>query len=367
MILERDENGFFDKVVTVHPLAYKKEIVKLDDRHTLYEFDLRKLFHPVKMILMFPLFVIKFLFMIRELMDLIRKEKIDLIRATDPYLMGLLGWVLSRLTRIPFCISIHTDYDIVFALDPRVGFKKFLRICSKWIPDFVSPRAGFIMPISHYLKRAVSKRVKKERIKVIPHGVNFDFSPVQDLKAKFSLPPNKKIISFVARLSKDNYIDDILQMVEKLILIRDDFIVVMAGSGEMDSHIRVRLSLNPRLKSVIWLIGAQPNHIGRSLRYISDISLCLMSGFSLIEAAAAGSPLIAYDVEWHGEVVENHVTGFLIREHQVDSLVESVDYLLNHPNEAAMMGENARKKVYQNHDIQKTSCIKQSYYMELLK
>jgi len=34
-----------------------------------------------------------------------------------------------------------------------------------------------------------------------------------------------------------------------------------------------------------------------------------MGGFSLIEAGAAGNPMIAYDVEWHYELVEIIVTG----------------------------------------------------------
>jgi len=46
----------------------------------------------------------------------------------------------------------------------------------------------------------------------------------------------------------------------------------------------------------------------------------LWGGFSLIEAGAAGNPMIAYDVEWHYELVENHVTGFLVTENNIDMI-----------------------------------------------
>lgn len=365
MILERDEQGFFEKVITVHPLANKKMILELNDRHMLYEFNLRQFFYPNKMGILMPLLPIKFLSMIRQLTKLIRKEKIDMIRATDPYFMGLIGLTLSRLTRIPFCISIHSDYKLVFALTPQTGFKNFLRIGAKWMPDFVSPKAQLVMPISIYLKQAVSSRVNDERIKIIHHGIDFDFQPDFDLRDKFNLPTNKKIISFVGRLSKDNYMDDILQVVERLSLIRDDFILVMVGGGELESYIKDWISQRPQLASSIRLLGFQPNHIGRSLRYISIMSLCLMSGFSLIEAAAAASPMISYDIEWHGELVSTQETGFLIKEKDVNGVYEAICFLLNNPDIAAEMGQRARKKAYQYHDIKKTSQLKRCYYQEL--
>jgi hypothetical protein len=42
MILERDKNGFFDKVITLHPFSNKTHSIKLNDCFEIYEigFDL---------------------------------------------------------------------------------------------------------------------------------------------------------------------------------------------------------------------------------------------------------------------------------------------------------------------------------------
>lgn len=366
MILERDEKGFFEKVITVHPIAYKTQVIKLNKQHTLYEFNLRKLFYPTFYGLLMPFLPIKFLIMIFHLLRVIRSEKIDLIRATDPYLMGLIAWILSRITGIPYCISIHSDYPLVFALNPQTGFKKLLRTVARWIPDFVSPRAHMMLPISGYLKRVISNRVKDDHIKVIYHGIDFQFEPESDLKKKFNLPDNKKIISYVARLSNDNYVNDILKTMEKLLKIRNDFILVMVGGGELEEHIKQWIAQQPGREQSLYLLGFQPNHIGRSIRYISDISLCLMSGFSLIEAAAAETPLISYDIEWHYELVTSHVTGFLVREHDLDNLTKSICYLLDHPHEAMAMGKNARKIAMERHELKQTMHEKQLCYSNLI-
>lgn len=62
-------------------------------------------------------FVYYFLFAVR----LIRQSQINLIRVTDPYYRGLMGFFLSRLFHIPFCISVHADYDKRYELDGARG------------------------------------------------------------------------------------------------------------------------------------------------------------------------------------------------------------------------------------------------------
>ena len=103
------------------------------------------------------------------------------------------------------------------------------------------------------------------------------------------------------------------------------------------------------------------------LRRSSTVNLCLMAGFSLIEACAAGRPVISYDVEWHYELVKDRETGFLIKEHDIEGLVKSVSFLLDHPDEVTRMGQNARALAFERHDIENTSRIKCLCYEEILK
>lgn len=94
--------------------------------------------------------------------------------------------------------------------------------------------------------------------------------------------------------------------------------------------------------------------------------MCLMAGFSLIEACASGRPVISYDVEWHRELVKDGETGFLIKEHDLDSLCKAVIYLLDHPSVADSLGKSARNLAFQNHDVKNVSKIKNCLYKELI-
>ena len=47
--------------------------------------------------------------------------------------------------------------------------------------------------------------------------------------------------------------------------------------------------------------------------------------------------------------------GMLVKPKDVDSLVEAIDYLLSHPEEAKAMGERARKMVLKNYTWEKNA------------
>lgn len=365
LIFERDEYGFFEKVITVHPIAFKKQFLKLNTIHELYEYNLGKYIFYSRFLL--PFLPLKLFFILKEILQVIKNEKIDIIRATDPYLMGLIAWMLSRLTNIPFCISLHCDYEKRFLLNPKKGYRSFLRYCAKKLAYFVLPKANLVMPIREcYVGQLIKQGVLQEYIRVIPHGINFNFQPYTDLKEIYGIPREKKIISFVGRLAKDNYIEDMLKMVECLSKIRNDFILVIVGDGEMAEDINRWICRKPNLKDSVCLLGFQSNYTCRSLRYISHINLCLMAGFSLIEAAAAATPLVAYDIEWHSELVQNDITGFLVNEHDIQGLVGAIIYLLDNPTHARHMGNNAKIRAEKFHSLKETSKIKCSFYSELL-
>jgi glycosyltransferase involved in cell wall biosynthesis len=87
----------------------------------------------------------------------------------------------------------------------------------------------------------------------------------------------------------------------------------------------------------------------------------------LIEAGAAGCPIVAYDIEWHYELVKNGETGFLIKERDWDALSKAVICLLDHPAEARAMGIRARQAVMAKHDLSHASQVKKDCYQGLLE
>jgi glycosyltransferase involved in cell wall biosynthesis len=171
----------------------------------------------------------------------------------------------------------------------------------------------------------------------------------------------------VGRLSKDNYIDDILEICKKLGKKRKDFLIVMVGGGKEEDRIKEIVASDSLLNKYILLVGFKPREVCLGIRRTSDVSLCLMGGFSLIEACAAERPVVSYNVEWHSELVKNNETGFLIAENDVGEVVKSLDWLFDHPEKSKEMGQQAKTLAFERHDLKITSTLKTSCYKEMIK
>jgi glycosyltransferase involved in cell wall biosynthesis len=71
---------------------------------------------------------------------------------------------------------------------------------------------------------------------------------------------------------------------------------------------------------------------------------------SLIEAAAAGLPIVTTDVPGCREIVEHGVNGLLVPPRQVLPLVEAIRFLHERPQERWRMGQAGREKVQNEYD-----------------
>ena len=306
------------------------------------------------------------LLLLVELLFLVKRKNIKVIRAFDPYQKGLMGWAISKLTGIPFCISIHADYDKCYRLDGRKGGTPLL---FKMLERFVLPRAQLVMPISEYLGNLVRNHgVASEKIRIFPHGVNverFHHSPIINLTNEFLIPKDKKILCMVGRLSRQKYVYDAIEVARRLAQERDDFILVFVGDGEERKGLELLVE-KERLFPNVKIIGFQSNERVATILSQSYLTFCLLAGFALIEACLAGVPAVCYDIEWHNELIKNGENGFIVREEDLDALTEKVTYLLDHPEEAKKMGARACEIAITKHDVLRTSEIKNNGYRELL-
>ena len=241
---------------------------------------------------------------------------------------------------------------------------------AKYLERFILSQAPMVMPIRDSIgQKAVANYAHPDKIRVIPHGIDLSYfvsPPKHNVHSLFGLKPSLKIISFVGRFSKENYIDDIIEAARILSQIRKDFILIMTGGGKEELRIRTIVKKDSFLKNSVCFTGFQSREVCFDIRRASYISLCLMSGFSLIEACAAGHPVIAYDVEWHSELVKHDETGFLVNENDIDGVVKSLDWLLEHPEESKKMGQNAKALAFKKHDLKNTTATQMQWYSELL-
>ncbi len=158
-----------------------------------------------------------------------------------------------------------------------------------------------------------------------------------------------------------------LEAVRQLAEKRSDFTFVMTGDGKAEKAVTQLLQSCALLTKHVILTGFQPRGFCHDLRRASDISLCLMGGFSLIEACAAGSPVVSYDVEWHSELVKSGETGFLVKEGDIEGVSTALGWLLDHAEKGQLMGQKAKELAFEQHSLANASATKIRWYSQLLE
>jgi glycosyltransferase involved in cell wall biosynthesis len=72
---------------------------------------------------------------------------------------------------------------------------------------------------------------------------------------------------------------------------------------------------------------------------------------SVLEAMASGLPVIATNVGGTPEVVIDNKTGFLIPPKDPGAIAEKIMYIIEHPNFAQQIGQNARAYVEEKFSV----------------
>lgn len=368
------EGSYFDKVLFNFPFAKFNNDVYLENNSiNIFQAGwLPKKFAKVNSkflkIFFFFLFFPKILFQIYKK---IKSFNPDIIRSSDPYLLGLFGIFFSKILKKPFIISIHSDYDLGDKLKGNT-FKIFgSRQIPKKIEKYTLKQADRIFVLSVY----AANRVKNEnpefsnKIRIAQHLFDFDTlnsSSSHSIRKEFKIHKNTKILSFIARLAHENYVFDLCDLAQSLNKKKfKDYIIIIFGDGVLRQEL-LNLINQKNLQSYFIFAGFQPREKGIQLRKESFFSICFMGGMSLIESLACSTPAVCYDIEWHSELIINNKTGILAKERDVDFISKSLLFYSKNQNELYKIKKNAYKKAYQKHNFKKLVIQKQEYYSEII-
>ncbi len=274
-------------------------------------------------------------------------DKIDLIVTQDPFLTGLTGYLIKKRFKIPLLIHFHGDFwDNKYWLmeKGRWWFNWFFLLLSK----LTVKQADGIRVVSSGIKEKLAKAgVNQHKIKVIPTPVNLekfsqiDEQKIEKLKQQYDYRP---MILNVGRKdpSKDfktffKTIELVCQKFKKMIFLQAGADLQMNYCSDCDQEF-VFESLG-KLKHEKLIEYYQAGNI-----YLST-SQHESFGKVLIEAMAAGLPVVATKTTGSEEIVRDGENGFLVPIKDEQNLAKKVLYLLNHPEQAKEMGKKGKAMV----------------------
>jgi glycosyltransferase involved in cell wall biosynthesis len=98
----------------------------------------------------------------------------------------------------------------------------------------------------------------------------------------------------------------------------------------------------------------------------ADLLLAPHGGVTLVEAALAARPIVAYDFDWHSEFLEDGVMGFLAKFKDVEELARLSAKLLDDEPLRKRFGENARRRALEGYGRADSLRRERMIYEELL-
>ncbi len=280
-------------------------------------------------------------------------DKFNLIVSQDPFLTGLAGWLIKKRFKVPLLIHFHGDFwQNKYWLKEKWVNPIFL-LLSKFLVDGAD---GIRVVSSGIENKLTTAGIAKRKIRIIPTPVNLDkfiyCNPEKVRNLREKVHQNRKTLINVGRRDPSK---DYQTLFKAINLVHEKYrkLAFWQVGADLGLDEKITLDEDIILSSTDKIDQEElTNYYHASDIYVSS-SKHESFGKVLVEAMAAGLPVVATATTGSEEIVYDGVNGFLVPIGDNQALAKKILYLLNNPKEAKRMGEIGRKMVKGSFNQQK--------------
>jgi sugar transferase (PEP-CTERM/EpsH1 system associated) len=292
-----------------------------------------------------------------------RRERIALVHTHNPYphLYGALAAALARAGKGAPRV-IHTKHGRNFPGEPR-------KVLANRLASSLTER---IVAVSDDARAVVVEveRINPAKVVTIQNGVDTDlFSPGGDVRAAraaLGVPPDGYHVGCVARLSPEKDHATLLAAFAMLRRRRPDAHLTLVGDGPLRTMLE-RETARLKLGGAVTFAGTRGD-VAALLPAFDVFALASRTegiSLTLIEAAAAGLPIVATRVGGNPEVLDEGVTGLLVPPGEPEALSAALLAIATHPDRAAL-GLRGRARTLARFGVERMARAYEDLYGELL-
>lgn len=218
--------------------------------------------------------------------------------------------------------------------------------------------------VKHYLANSESVKnyyiknigVPREKITVIPNGIDVAYYQSlernENLRIEFDINPDETAIICVANLHINKGHQYLLEAFEEVYKDNQKTKLLLVGDGEEKKNLLEQIEDYDSKNNILFL--GKRNDVPEFLK-ISDIFVLptLFEGMSnaIIEAMAAGVPVITTDIPENRDLIENEKTGILFPVKNIHRLIEAIKSLMTDPDLRKQLGQNSRQSIEKKFNI----------------
>ncbi len=291
---------------------------------------------------------------------LVRDRRVDLMHSHE-FAMNTYASLVSLITGIPQIATVHGKNYYYKRWDRRLAYR------------FVA-RNGRMVAVSEDCRRFLSDNVgiPLENILTIYNGVSTEryeqSSPIRaEIRSALGVTMDQPVIGTVGNLYPVKGQTFLVQAMSMIVRHKPDCRLIIAGRGELESELRKEAQKLGIERNVLFL-GYRAD-IPELLQAMDVFVLPSNSeglSLSILEAMAAGKPVVATAVGGNPEIILDGKTGYLVSPGNVDALAERIMYLLENPTSARAIGQRSHVHVMQEFSLSRMVNEYLSQYGELL-
>lgn len=229
---------------------------------------------------------------------------------------------------------------------------------------YILLKCSFIGVLSKKVKDLVSEITSEpDKIVLLPSSVNFSLFE----NKKTLLPPDEciKVLFLGGFDAYKKGISDILKVIPEILSETPKVNFVITSSKKLD--IELDESVKSKVMFFDWIADADKIPLFNSCDIFLLPSYDEGLPYSMIEAMAAGLPVISTYIGGIPEVIENDINGFLLSPGDLKSLKENLTKLIQDKNLRQKMSINNKEKIEKEYSLKSNTIKIKAIYSELLK
>jgi glycosyltransferase involved in cell wall biosynthesis len=283
-----------------------------------------------------------------ELMEWADHQQFDVIHVHTPGPMGLCGWLVAKMLRVPLVATYHTDFPKY--VNNLTGDHRLTVGTEGYMHWFYTRTAATLTRSKEYREKLHQLGVPRERLATTLAGVDTKkFNPsFRDSRIWESLGVQRPyIVLYVGRVSVEKNLPFLTETFKQLCKRRSDVALVIVGDGPYRQDMQAETA------------GLPVHFVGfRSETTLPKLSTIFASadlfvfpsetdtlGQVVIEAQASGLPVIVTDQGGPKEAMDDGITGQVVAAKDPAVWCSVIDELLNDTPRRLRMGRTGPQRM----------------------
>ena len=281
----------------------------------------------------------------------LKTQKIDIIHHMFPAVYGQTFSLLAVKEKFsqPFIFGPVSAHFTRRPLDERIINKITSTLHFKTIS-----KCSHLVAITEQVKRLYSNLIDRDKISVIPLGVNTKlFRPTTRNKRKQEFE-----LLFVGSLYPIKGAKYLIRSMKYVVREEEEVKLRIIGEGPEKKRLEL-LAKRLGLRDKVIFEGFVPHN--KIVRYYQNCDIfCFLTlgepfGIAILEAMACGKPVVASNIGGPAEIVKDSETGFLVNPKNVRLVAKKIIQLIKNEKLREKMGRKARRTVMEKYSLEKIS------------